>query len=101
MIRSVLDTKSGQSGHDDHSRYALARGIVKMEVFHNEVIAAKDDCVPSGIAGSGIGKLGQVALSVGSQPYRLGRCAGFTDPNTAGEGRSLLEVDYVSCRQRC
>ena len=99
MIRSVLDTKSGQSGHDDHSRYALARGIVKMEVFHNEVIAAKDDCVPSGIPGSGIGKLGQVALSVGSQPYRLGRCAGFTDPNTAGEGRSLLEVDDVSRSQ--
>jgi hypothetical protein len=64
MIRSALDTKSGQSGHDDHSRYALTRGIVKMQVFHNEVIAAKDDCVPAGIAGSGIGKLGQLALSV-------------------------------------
>ena len=99
MIRSVLDTKRGQSGHYDHSRYALARGIVKMEVFHNEVIAAQDDCVPTGIAGSGVGKLGQVALPVGSQPYRLGRRAGFTNPNTAGKGRSLLEVDYVSCRQ--
>ena len=58
MIRSALDTKRGQSGHDDHSRYALARGVVKMEVFHNEVIAAKDERVPARIAGSGIGKLG-------------------------------------------
>ena len=64
MIRSALDTKSGQSRHDDHSRYTLPRGIVKMEVFHNEVIAAKDERVPTGIAGSGIGKLGQVSLSV-------------------------------------
>lgn len=99
MIRSGLDTKGGQSGHDDHSRYALPRGVVKMEVFHNEVIAAKDERVAAGIAGSGVGKLGQVALPVGSQPYRLGRRAGFTNPNTAGKGRSLLEVDYVSCRQ--
>ena len=74
----------------------LARGIVKMQVFHNEVIAAKDECVAAGIAGSGIGKLGQVALSVGSQPYRLGRGAGFTDPNIAGEGRSLLEMNDIS-----
>jgi hypothetical protein len=99
MIRSSLDTKRGQSGHDDHCRYALPRGVVKMEVFHNEVIAAKDERVAAGIAGSGVGKLGQVALPVGSQPYRLGRRAGFTDPNTAGKGRPLLEVDYVSCRQ--
>ena len=99
MIRSSLDTKRGQSGHDDHCRYALPRGVVKMEVFHNEVIAAKDECVPTGIAGCGIGKLGQVSFSVGSQPNRLGCRAGFTNPNTAGKGRSLLEVDYVSCRQ--
>ena len=58
MIRSGLDTKGGQSGHDDHSRYALPRGVVKMEVFHNEVIAAKDERVAAGIAGSGVGKLG-------------------------------------------
>jgi hypothetical protein len=96
MIRSALDTKSGQSGHDDHSRYALARGIVKMEVFHNNVVTAKDDCVAAGIAGCGISKLGQVALPVGSQPYRFGRCAGFTNPNTAGKGRSPLEVNDVS-----
>jgi hypothetical protein len=64
MIRSALDTKRGQSRHNNHSRYMLPRGIVKMEVFHNEVIAAKDYCVPTGIAGSGIGKLGQVSLSV-------------------------------------
>ena len=96
MIRSSLDTKRGQSGHDDHSRYALARGVVKMEVFHNEVIAAKDEGVPAGIAGSGIGKLGQLALSVGSQPYRLGRRAGFTDPNTAAKGRSSFEMNDVS-----
>ena len=70
-----------------------------MEVFHNEVIAAKDECVPTGIAGCGIGKLGPVSFSVGSQPNRLGCRAGFTNPNTAGKGRSLLEVDYVSCRQ--
>ena len=96
MIRSGLDTKGGQSGHDDHSRYALPRGVVKMEVFHNEVIAAKDERVAAGIAGSGVGKLGQVALPVGSQPYRLGRRAGFTDPNIAGKGRSPLEVDDIS-----
>lgn len=96
MIRSALDTKRGQSGHDDQSRYALTRGIVKMQVFHNEVVAAKNDCVAAGIAGSGIGKLGKLSLSVGSQPYRLGRRSGFTDPNTAGEGRSPLELDDVS-----
>ena len=96
MIRSSLDTKSSQSGHDDHSRYALPRGIVKMQVFHNEVIAAKDECVPTGIAGCGIGKLGQGALSVGSQPYRLGCRAGFTNPNTAGKGRPPLEMNDVS-----
>jgi len=29
-----------------------------MEVFHNDVVTAKDDRVAAGIAGSGIGKLG-------------------------------------------
>ena len=47
----------------------------------------------------GLVNLGQVALSVGSQPYRLGRRAGFTDPNIAGKGRSPLEVDDVSRSQ--
>ena len=64
MIRSSLDTHCSQSGHDDRSRYILPRGIVKMEVFHNNVVTAKDDCVTIGIAGSGVGKLGQVALPV-------------------------------------
>ena len=89
MIRTAFDTERGQSGHDDHPRNVLPRGIVKMQVFHNDVIAAKGDRVAAGIAGSGIGKLGQLALPVGSQPYRLGRRARFTDPNIAGEGRSL------------
>ncbi|HIG82550.1 MAG TPA: hypothetical protein EYG40_07235 [Verrucomicrobia bacterium] len=72
-----------------------------MQVFYNNVVAAKDNRVAAGIAGSGISKFGQLALPVASQPYRLGRCARFTDPNIAGEGRSLLEVDYISRRQRC
>ena len=70
-----------------------------MQVFYNDVVAAEDNRVAAGIAGTGIGKPGQFARPVGSQPYRLGNCARFTDPNTAGEGRSLLEVDYISRRQ--
>lgn len=69
---------------------------MKLEVFHNNVVTAKDECVAAGIAGCGISKLGQVTLPVGSQPYRLGRRAGFTNPNTAGKGRSPLEVNDVS-----
>ncbi|MDC0049977.1 hypothetical protein OAL09_11635 [Verrucomicrobia bacterium] len=72
---------------------------MKMQVFYNDVVAAKDNRVAASIARSGVGKLGQLALPVGSQPYRLGRCARFTDPNIAGKGRSLLEVDYISRRQ--
>ena len=68
-----------------------------MQVFHNEMVATEDHRVAAGIAGSGIGKLGQLALSVGSQPYRLVRRAGFPDPNTPSEGRPFLEVDHISC----
>ena len=99
MIRTVFNTERGQSRHDDYPRYVLPRGIVKMQIFYNDVVTAKDNRVAAGIAGSGIGELGRLALPVGSQPYWLGRCARFTDPNIAGEGRSLLKVDYISRRQ--
>ena len=99
MIRTPIDAERGQSRHDDHPRYVLPRSIVKMQVFYNNVVAAEDNCVAAGIAGTGIGKLGQLARSVGSQPYRLVSCARFTDPNIAGEGGSLPEVDYVPRRQ--
>ncbi len=81
MICTVLDTECGQSRHDDHSRYVLSRGIVKMQVFYNDVVAAKGNGVAAGITSSGIGKLGQLAFPVGSQPDRFGRCSRFTDPN--------------------
>ena len=64
MIRTVFDTERGQSRHNDHPRYVLPRGIVKMQVFYNDVVAAQGNCVATGIAGSGIGKLGQVSFSV-------------------------------------
>ena len=99
MIRTVFNTECGQSRHDDPPRYVLPRGIVKMQVFYDDVVATQGNRVAAGIAGTGIGKPGQFARPVGSQPYRLGNCARFTDPNTAGEGRSLLEVDYISRRQ--
>ena len=99
MIRAAIDAERGQSRHNDEPRYVLPRSVVKMQVFYNDVVAAEDNRVPAGITGSGIGKLGQLARPVGSQPYRLGCCARFIDPNTTGEGRSFLEVDYVSCRQ--
>ena len=72
-----------------------------MQVFYDDVVTAKDNRVAAGITGSGIGKLGQLARPVAGQPYRLGRCARFTDQNIAGEGRSLLEVDDISRRQCC
>ena len=99
MIRAAIDAERGQSRHNDEPRYVLPRSVVKMQVFHNDVVAAEDNRVAAGITGSGIGKLGQIARPVGSQPYRLVSCARLTDSNTAGEGRSLLEVDYISRRQ--
>ena len=99
MIRTVFDTQGGQSRHDDHTRYVLPRGIVKMEVFYNDVVPSKGNRVTAGIAGCGIGKLGQFAFPIGSQPYWLGRCARFTNPNIAGEGGTPLKVDYISRRQ--
>ena len=86
MIRTAFNTERGQSRHDEHSRYALPRGIMKVQVFYNDVVPTKGNRVATGIAGCGIGKLGQFALPIGSQPYGLGRCARFTDPNIAGEG---------------
>ena len=64
MIRTVFDTERGQSRHNDHPRYVCPRGIVKMQIFYNNVVAAKCNRVAVGIAGSGISKLGQLALSV-------------------------------------
>ena len=64
MIRTAIDAERGQSRHDDHPRYVLPRGIVKMQVFYNDVVAAKGNRVAVGIAGSGISKLGQLALPV-------------------------------------
>ena len=58
MIRTVFDTERGQSRHDDHPRYVLPRGIMKMQVFYNDVVAAKDNRVAAGITGRGIGRLG-------------------------------------------
>ena len=95
----MFDTERGQFRHDDHPRYVLPRGIVKMQVFYNDVVAAKGNRIAAGVTSSGIGKLGQLALPVGSQTYRLGSCAGYTDTNTSGEGRPLLEVDDISRRQ--
>ena len=64
MIRTVFDTERGQFRHNDHPRYVFPRSIVKMQIFYNNVVAAKGDRVAVGIAGSGISKLGQLALSV-------------------------------------
>lgn len=99
MIRTVFNTECGQSRHDDHPRDVLPRGVVKMQVFDNDVVAAQDHRVAAGITGRGIGELGQIARPVGSQSYRLVSGAGYTDTNIAGEGRPLLEVDDISRRQ--
>ena len=64
MIRTVFDTERSQSRHDDHPRYVFPRGIVKMQIFYNDVVAAKGNRVAVGIAGGGISKLGQLALPV-------------------------------------
>ena len=99
MIRTVFNTECGQPRHDDHPRDVLPRGVVKMQVFYDDVVTAQDHCVAAGITGSGIGELRQIARPVGSQSYRPVSCAGYTDPNAAGKGGPLLEVDDISRRQ--
>ena len=99
MICTSIDPESRQPRHDDPPRDVLARRIVKMQVFYNEIVATEDYRVAAGIAGSGIGELGQLSRPVGSQSYRLGSCARLPDPNITGEGRPLLKVDYISSRQ--
>ncbi len=42
MIRTVRDSERGQFRHDQHPGYMLTRGIVEMQIFHNDVIPAKD-----------------------------------------------------------
>ena len=99
MIRTMFNTECGQSRHDDHPRYVLPWGVVKMKVFDDDVVAAQDHRVAAGITRRGIGELWQIARPVGSQSYRLVSCAGYTDTNTSGEGRPLLEVDDISRSQ--
>ena len=96
MICTTIDPESRQPRHDDPPRDILPRRIVKMQVFYNEIVTTKDHRVTAGVTGSGVGKLGQLALPVGRQPYRLGSRARLPDPNITGEGRPLLKVDYIS-----
>ena len=101
VIRSAIDTQRSQSRHDDCPRDVFPGGIVKVQVFYNDVVSSKGDRIAAGIAGSGISKPGEVALPIGSQTDGFGRCSGFTDPNITGERRAVLEVNHISCSEGC